>query len=598
MGLAIAFVMPIPAADRREKYKQPDMPKEELADLAFSPSSEVHVTAIDGVEVKAANVLRELDQHEYLTPGFHSLLVQFSGVGPIGGVRFEVRSEGSPLLVDLKKGHQYVVVPWYFVDGNPMHFGFDACDARNALFKEFPYQPGNYPCLSNIYFELYDTTGLPPGNRFEKRDREPDIAWLVAPAWVYDSKAVGGRSVPKTFVELDKEIASHPDDLWVHRRRELAELWNPTPDYGRALSEASRVIEIDPRLAQGYLERAWVLGLKGGTDATFPDVNKAIEIKPEFPAALRLRADVWTAKGDADKAMADYSRAIELDACNIWSYYRRGNLWLQKGDLDKALDDQNHAIGISLKFAPAFASRGTVWLRKNELDKAIADFNAAIVIDIKSSAAYLGRAQAWLAKHDYDKAILDCSWAVKIDGRNALAYLGRGTGYLMKGDADKALPEYDRAVELAPSSMETYFSRGGAWLQKGDFDRADRDFTEAQRRAPSDARVSETACSMLAQKGERARAADDCVMAANIRLAQKDPKNAVLAWNAALTLAPGRADVLRCRAETFVQLGQLDQAIADYQKALTMTPAQTDWAHRLAELKAMPRPPAATPGRP
>ena len=87
-------------------------------------------------------------------------------------------------------------------------------------------------------------------------------------------------------------------------------------------------------------------------------------------------------------------------------------------------------------------------------------------------------------------------------------------------------------------------------------------------------------------------------MAANIRLAQKDPKNAVLAWNAALTLAPGRADVLRWRAETFVQLGQLDQAIADYQKALTMTPAQTDWAHRLAELKAMPRPPAATPGRP
>jgi tetratricopeptide (TPR) repeat protein len=592
MGLAIVFALPLQASDRQEKYKQPNLPKEEAADLAFSYSSEVHVKAIDGAEVSAMSFLHgPVDRHEYLTPGFHTLIVQYMAASST----LRVQSEGTPLLVDLKKGHQYVIVPSYFLDGKPVHFGFDSSTARNELFKEFPYQPSKYPWLDNVYFELYDTTGLPAGDSREKRTGEPDIEWLATPAWVFDYKAPGGRSVPKTFAELDKQVASHPDDLRAHRRRELAELWSPTPDYDRALSEASKVIEIDPHLAQAYFERAFVLMMKNGIDAMFPDLNKAIELKPEFPAALRLRADVWTAKGDAEMAMADYARAIALDACNIWSYHNRGNLWLQKGDLDKALADQDHAIGVSLKFAPALAARGTVWLRKNELDKAIADFNAAIVIDIESSAAYLGRAQAWLAKREYDKAILDCSWAIKINGRNALAYLGRGTGYLMKGDPDKAIPDYDRAVELAPNSMETYFSRGGAWLQKGDFERADRDFAEAQRRAPTNAMISESACSMLANKGDRSRAADDCVKAANIRMAQKDPNKAVLAWNAALTLAPGRADVLQSRAETFVQLGQLDQAIADYRKALTLAPAQADWARRLAELKAMPRPPAATP---
>lgn len=247
VGLAIAFALPLPAADRQEKYKQPDLPKEELADLAFSMSSEVHVKSIDGAEVGVMSFLRgQVDQHEYLTAGFHTLVVQYMAASST----LKVQSEGTPLLVDLKKGRQYVIVPWYFLDGKPVHFGFDSAAERNALFKEFPYRPSKYPWLDNVYFELYDTTGLPAGDARERKTGAPDIAWLAAPAWVYDFKAAGGWNIPKTFAELDKQIASHPDDLRPHRFRELAELWNPTPDYGRALSEASRVLEIDPHLAR------------------------------------------------------------------------------------------------------------------------------------------------------------------------------------------------------------------------------------------------------------------------------------------------------------------------------------------------------------
>jgi tetratricopeptide (TPR) repeat protein len=583
IGLAIAFTLPAGATEKAEKYKRPDLPKEELADIICPYSSSVHVKSIDGAEVRAL----WSDFHEYVAPGFHTLAVRYEVTYSSGNWITNLQSEETLLMVDMKKGHHYVLIPWYFVNGNPVHFDQTVEEARQAIFKEYPYSPAKLPWLENVYFDSYDATGLPEGDIYHKRRGEPDMDWLDSSAWEYDFKAKS-TSIPKTFTKMDEEIAKHGTEIWPHRHRELAEFWNSTPDYDRALAEASKIIEIDPHLAQSYIERALIEMLKNMPDAMMADLNKAIEINPEFAAALRQRGDAWINKGETDKAMADYARAIELNACDPWSYLRRGILWASKGDWEKAMADQNRAVGINSKFAPGLVARGNLWMQKGDNDKAIADFTAAIAIDVKSLGAYLGRGQAWAAKKEYDKAITDYSWAYKVDNRNPLPYLGIGMAYYLKGDLDKSIPMLDSAVVLAPAYADPLLARGTVKAKKGDFDSAAKDFEDAQRKAPANAVISESACSMLAQQGNSARAVDYCVKGARIRLEQKDLKNALTAWNAAITLTPSRADLFAQRAETLIQLGQVPSAIADYTQALKLTPGQAEWTLRLTELKAMP----------
>lgn len=583
IGMAIAFAMPVCAAENPAKYKRPDLPKEELADIICPYGTSVHVKSIDGAEVRAL----WSDFHEYVTPGFHALAVRYQITYGGSRVTTEIQSEETLLMVDMKKGHHYVLVPWYFVNGNPVHFDGTVAQDRNAIFAQFPYPPAKFPWLENVYFDSYDVTGLPEGDARHKRLGIPDLDWLDSSLWEYDSKTKS-RSIPKTFSKMEEEIAKNPTEIWPHRHREFAELWNPAPDYDRALGEASKVIELNPQLALSYADRAWIEQLKNSPDAMMADLNKAIEINPEFAVALRQRGDAWIAKGDADKAMADYSRAIELNACNPWTYLRRGLLWVAKGDMDKAMADQNRAVGINSKFAPAFVARGGLWMQKRDYDKAIADYNTAIAIDVKSLAAYLGRGQAWAGKKEYDKAIADYSWASKIDNRNPATYLGIGMAYYLKGDPDKAIPMLDSVVALASGYADGYIARGAARAKKGDFDLAGKDFEEAQRKGPANALISESICTLLAQQGNGALAADYCVKGARIRLEQKDLKNALLAWNAAIMLAPSRAELFPQRAETYLQMGQLANAIADYAQALKLAPGQAQWTSRLAELKAMP----------
>ena len=66
-------------------------------------------------------------------------------------------------------------------------------------------------------------------------------------------------------------------------------------------------------LGWAYLNRCLAQYDKRAWDEALSDCSKAIEIDPKVAQAFIKRGFVWQAKGENDKAIADYDEAIRLD---------------------------------------------------------------------------------------------------------------------------------------------------------------------------------------------------------------------------------------------------------------------------------------------
>src|SRR5262249_10247768 len=68
-----------------------------------------------------------------------------------------------------------------------------------------------------------------------------------------------------------------------------------------------------------------------------PDLDRAIELDPRMADAYLNRGIVWHQLGRHDEALADYGRALRLDPGEVLAYTNRALIRLDRRDLDGAL---------------------------------------------------------------------------------------------------------------------------------------------------------------------------------------------------------------------------------------------------------------------
>jgi tetratricopeptide (TPR) repeat protein len=88
--------------------------------------------------------------------------------------------------------------------------------------------------------------------------------------------------------------------------------------------DLGRAIEINPKLAEAYCQRAFAhqqMGAEGGMDRAFADADRAIALDPSSPLAYIIRGNASVVRRRFDDAVADFNRAIEP---NPESYVARG----------------------------------------------------------------------------------------------------------------------------------------------------------------------------------------------------------------------------------------------------------------------------------
>src|SRR5437870_10728144 len=137
----------------------------------------------------------------------------------------------------------------------------------------------------------------------------------------------GAKADFKTAEKLDPELASEESAADSKNDR-----LSPSP-----APPASEESDEDP------IERGIEKAKKGDMDGALADFNRAIELDPKNAAAYYNRASAKMLKQDAAGAIADYTRVIELDPKNVGAYNNRGILKARNNDPDGHAADHTQA---------------------------------------------------------------------------------------------------------------------------------------------------------------------------------------------------------------------------------------------------------------
>jgi Tfp pilus assembly protein PilF len=149
------------------------------------------------------------------------------------------------------------------------------------------------------------------------------------------------------------------------------------------------------------------------------DHTKAIQLDPKLAEAYKNRALTYKTMGDK-KAMADFRMAIILSPNDPSLYHERGEIYLDKQEYEKAIQDFNAAVHAdpNLSEPQLFINRGKAYLEKQDHAKAIEDCNKAIRLDPKNVSAYSLRGRAYQETGDTEKATEDWNKCLELKYRN------------------------------------------------------------------------------------------------------------------------------------------------------------------------------------
>lgn len=114
-------------------------------------------------------------------------------------------------------------------------------------------------------------------------------------------------------------------------------------EYAEAVRKFTRALEINPQLAEAYVDRGIAHRYLNETDQAMADFDHAIGLNPNLARAYAARGTIYRLRGDTGRALDDFTKSLALSP-NVDAFYERGQTYDGLGDPRKAIDDYNQAI--------------------------------------------------------------------------------------------------------------------------------------------------------------------------------------------------------------------------------------------------------------
>jgi tetratricopeptide (TPR) repeat protein len=352
--------------------------------------------------------------------------------------------------------------------------------------------------------------------------------------------------------------------------------------------------------------------------------------------------------GDYQLAAQDYQTAINQDAKDELAHYGRGVALFesQPKDLPGAVTEFTTAISLNSKYLDAYNGLGLAYRAQGNLPDAEKNFHAALDISPNFPAALLNLAEALAAQQKWEEALVYYKkWAepsvnrrwtetlehykngASLKSDSAVAWEGSGLARYKNSDWDGAIADFNKALGFKSDSVGALVGLGDSFAQQGKWPPALEAYNKANGLKPNDpgilldrglaydgvgdrkdARADYTAAIKLNRKYEigyydlahvnllqhrLAAALEDSSRADRLSdhsdagaldvegIAQGDERHlqsALADFNKALTLKPGDSDLLFNRAAVEVALNHFDEAIDDYNKVIEKRPDDA-WAY-------------------
>jgi tetratricopeptide (TPR) repeat protein len=131
-----------------------------------------------------------------------------------------------------------------------------------------------------------------------------------------------------TLYDHTLKVTDNNSLIYLNRGFAHAKLGN----YGQAIDDYSRAIEIKPYYIEAYNDRGLAYKALGNHRQAIDDYSRAIEINPVYADAYNNRGIVYSSLGNYGQAIEDYSRAIEINPGHVNAYKNRAMDYLKQGN--------------------------------------------------------------------------------------------------------------------------------------------------------------------------------------------------------------------------------------------------------------------------
>ena len=236
-------------------------------------------------------------------------------------------------------------------------------------------------------------------------------------------------------------------------------------NHQEAIAHLDAALELNPNLANAYLNRAAVNLSLGHYKETITDCDNALKLNPDLVLAYINRATAKTFLEEAEEAIDDYNAVLELnpDFAIVYNNRAMANIALKR--YKEAIADCDSALKLDPNLVQPYICRAMARSALEQNETALADFDIALKLAPDSVEIYFARAHFKFALKDYAGTIEDYDKIVSLNpelGASLNVYGHRADAKYHLRDYEGAIEDYDKVIQLTPKSHSAYFNRGYA----------------------------------------------------------------------------------------------------------------------------------------
>jgi len=237
---------------------------------------------------------------------------------------------------------------------------------------------------------------------FARANRRVVLRWLVAALLIILS---GFWMYQKVRSSLDARKALRDGERMLKAGR-----------YTESIQALDRALSARSGLVDAYLLRARANSALYETDAALRDYTTVIQLQPRNAGAFVERAAIRLRSSDYQGVVADCGEAIRLDPKFAYAYTLRGIAFRARGNLPESLQDFDRTVELAPQMDSYF-QRATTYQLMGQHSKALADLDQVISLNPTNPMGYLARAKSREAIGDAAGARGDRENGDRLEGR-------------------------------------------------------------------------------------------------------------------------------------------------------------------------------------
>ncbi|MEM9135878.1 MAG: tetratricopeptide repeat protein [Cyanobacteria bacterium P01_F01_bin.42] len=465
---------------------------------------------------------------------------------------------------------------------------------------------------------------------------KPGSGGTLAPAYGQDlqspealinranKRAVRG-DIDGAIADFDAAIDLNPAKATTFYNR--ACLHNLSGNYAQSIADCSEAIALLPEYDEAFYQRGLAqLELKN-IDAAIVDLTEVLRLNPYSIKTYYKRASCYAAQEDVQGAVADYTQAILRVPKDANAYLQRGLFLTQINEYQTAVEDFSTALSYNPKSAEAYYRRGCCYAELGQPGLANQDFNQAMLYDPNQRFADSNRSYALgminraknlppvsdttvpparaVPVQDDDAVVLslDADTPIVMESlyeppspttpvgqlvrqTDSELLFAEGQELAALGNFEAAIESYSKALEFEPDSARAYWERGKSFAALGELDVAEQDMDAAVHCAKQKSldlikeyqgAIAQTMEKLRVEKKESSPPEG----ASSSDVNQPQPiESEIMRHSQDIHQNPLDAIAYFNRAKSRALLGDLDGAIADYTRTISLDPQHREAYYR------------------